>query len=75
MKTTIMLPRRFCDMEAVKYVASRYNTTPERVLKKYFIQSGIIRPDDGEEKNYSLTTNEIALFHDLGVQPSSLVIS
>lgn len=71
MKSKIMLPKEFCEMEAVKYVAFRYDTTPERVLEQYFIQSGIIPSNDRHASDYSLTPNEMALFHDLGVQPSS----
>lgn len=69
-----MLSKEFCEMEAVKYVAFRYGTTPERVLNHYFIQSGIISSDEYQDADYSLTSNEIALFHDLGVQPSMVEI-
>ena len=69
-----MLSKEFCEMEAVKYVAFRYGTTPERVLNHYFIQSGIISSDEYQDADYSLTPNEIALFHDLGVQPSMVEI-
>ena len=74
MKTKIMLSKDFCDMEAIKYVASRYGTTPERVLERYYEQCGIITPDLTKDADYTLTPNEIALFHDLGVQPSILEI-
>ena len=74
MKTKIMLPKEFCEMEAVRYVAFRYCTTPERVLEHYFMQSGIIPSNDHHTPDYSLTPNEMALFHDLGVQPSIVEI-
>ena len=75
MKTKIMLSKRFCEMEAVKYVAFRYRTTPEQVLEHYFVQCGIISSNGHNEAEYKLTPNEIALFHDLGVQPSILEIT
>ncbi|MDE6049467.1 MAG: hypothetical protein K2G09_07230 [Paramuribaculum sp.] len=74
MKTKIMLSKDFCEMEAVKYIAFRYGTTPEQVLEHYFIQSGII-PSNERHYSYCLTPNEMALFHDLGVQPSMLEIN
>ena len=74
MKTKIILPKGFCEMEAVKYVAFRYDTTPEQILMHYFIQCGIISSDDRRESDYTLMPNEIALLHDLGVQPSIVEI-
>ena len=74
MQTKIMLSKDFCEMEAVKYIAFRYSTTPEGVLEHYFIQSGIIPSKDSKDTDYSLTPNEMALFHDLGVQPSIVEI-
>ena len=75
MKTKIMLSKDFCEMEAVKYVAFRYGTTPERVLEHYFVQSGIIPSNDRHASDYCLTPNEMALLHDLGVQPSMVEIN
>lgn len=74
METKILLSKDFCSMEAIKYIATRYGTTPEKVLEHYFVQCGIISPSDHNAPEYTLTPNEIALFHDLGVQPSSLEI-
>ena len=74
METKIMLSKDFCEMEAVKYVAFRYGTTPERVLEHYFIQNGIISSNESQDTEYSLTPNEMALFHDLGVRPSMVEI-
>ena len=73
MKTKILLSKDFCDMEAIKYLAFRYGTTPEHVLEHYFVQSGIISSDG--KKDYTLTPNEMALLHDLGVQPSIVEIN
>lgn len=74
MKTKIMVSKDFCELEAIKYAALRYGTTPEQILKHYFIQCGIISSDAPSKDTYTLTRNEIALFHDLGVQPSVLEI-
>ena len=74
MKTKIMLSKDFCEMEAVKYIAFRYGTTPEQVLKQYFVQSGIISSNEHNDADYSLTQNEMVLFHDLGVHPSMVEI-
>ena len=62
------LSKDLCEMEAVKYIAFRYGSTPERVLERYLIQSGIIPSDDNYVPDYSLTANEMALFHDLDVR-------
>ena len=75
MKTKIMLSKDFCKMEAVRYVAFRHGTTPERVLKRYFIQSGIIHSNDELAPEFCLTPNEMALFCDLGVHPSMVEIN
>lgn len=71
----IMLPKVFYEMEAVIYIAFRYGTTPERVLEQYFIQSGIIPSNARHASGYCLAPNEMALFHDLGVQPSMIDIN
>ena len=74
MKTKIMLPRGFCELEAVKYVAFRYDTSPEQVLEHFLMQCGIIPSDGCHEADYSLTPNEMALFRDLGILPSIVEI-
>ena len=62
-------------MDAIKYVANRYDTTPEKVLLHYFVQTGVITPATShKEDNYDLMPNEIALFRDLGVQPTIVEI-
>ena len=73
-ETKVILPKDLCEMEAVKYVAFRYATTPELVLEHYLIQCGIIPSNERYDPGYTLAANEIALFQDLGVQPSILVI-
>lgn len=70
MKTKILLSKDFCELEAVRYVASRYCTTPEQVLEHYLVQTGILKADNTSEDNYTLAPNEIELFCDLGVKPS-----
>lgn len=74
MVTKIILSKDFCKMDAVKYVASRYSTTPEKVLKHYFVQTGIIPSENADNDGYELQSNELALFHDLGVQPTVIEI-
>lgn len=74
METKILLSKDFCKMDAIKYVASRYNTTPEKVLKRYFVQTGIVKSGNTTADDYKLQPNEIALFHDLGVQPTTIEI-
>lgn len=74
-KTKVILSKDFCSMDAIRYVANRYGTTAEQVLNHYLVQTGIVKPDvvDAED-DYMLTPNEIALFRDLGVQPSVVEI-
>lgn len=74
MKTKIMLPKDFCEIEAVKYIAFRYGTTPEKVIEHYFVQSGIKPSTEPGNHGYSLTPNEMALFQDLGVGPTVVEI-
>lgn len=74
METKILLSKDFCKMEAIKYVASRYSTTPEKVLKHYFVQTGIIPSGNTDNDGYELKSNELALFHDLGIQPTVIEI-
>ncbi|MDE6309310.1 MAG: hypothetical protein K2L81_03845 [Muribaculaceae bacterium] len=74
MKTKIILPKHLCRLEAIRYVASRYGTTPEQVLEHYFVQTGIIETNENNCDDYQLQANELALFHDLGVQPSIVEI-
>ena len=75
MDTKILLSKDFCECDAVKYVAGRYSTTPEKVLMHYFVQTGIVRTNNIViEDEYELAPNEIALFSDLGVQPSAVEI-
>lgn len=74
METKILLSKDFCQMDAIKYVASRYRTTPEEVLKHYFVQTGIVSAGSLDDNGYELQTNELALFRDLGVQPSIIEI-
>ena len=69
----ILLSKDFCELEAVKYIAFRYGTTPEQVLEHYFMQSGIIPSAGHRDADYTLTPNEMALFHDLGIRPMTVV--
>lgn len=75
METKILLSKEFCKMDAIKYVASRYGTTPEKVLKHYFVQTGIVPSGDMDYEGYELQSNELALFRDLGVQPTVIEIN
>lgn len=74
METKILLSKDFCEIEAIKYVAARYGTTPEKVLKRYFVQTGIVPSGNIGEDGYELQSNELALFHDLGVHPTVIEI-
>ena len=74
METKILISKEYCEMDAIRYVASRYGTTPEKVLEHYFIQTGMINAGRNGVDDYKLQSNELALFHDLGVQPTSIEI-
>lgn len=75
MEAKIILPRDLCEQEAVRFVARRYGTTPERVIERFLVQAGIIRRDElNAVPAYDLAPNELALFRDLGVQPSEVEI-
>lgn len=75
MATKILLSKDLVEFDAIKFVARRYGTTPEKVLVHYLVQSGIMKTDgefNGED--YELAPNELALLSDLGVQPSKVEI-
>ncbi|MDE6265625.1 MAG: hypothetical protein K2M11_10860 [Paramuribaculum sp.] len=75
MATKILLSKDLVEVEAIKFVARRHGTTPEKVLVHYLVQSGIMKADgefNGED--YELAPNELALLSDLGVQPSKVEI-
>ena len=72
METTVIISKEYCELEAVRYIASRYHTTPVEVLKHYLEQAGIVKAINRNEADYELTHNEIALFQDLGIQPSCI---
>lgn len=75
METKILLSGDLCNDEAVRFIARRYGTTPERVLARYLVQDGIMKESDEEcSDHYSLAPNELALFRDLGVKPSKVEI-
>ncbi|MDE6268685.1 MAG: hypothetical protein K2M04_06355 [Muribaculaceae bacterium] len=75
METKIIVPQCLCDMEAVRYMASRYATTPEKLLRRYFVQCGIVQADEEDsDDGYRLAPNEMALLSDLGVHPSKIEI-
>lgn len=74
METKILLSKDFCKMEAIKYVASRYGTTPEEVLEHYFMQTGMVDLPPKDCLDYELEPNELALFHDLGIHPMAVEI-
>ena len=73
-QTKIQLSRELCELDAIRYVASRYGTTPEQVLAHYLMQTGAVCTDHASDDSYTLEPNEIALFRDLGVQPSVIEI-
>ena len=70
MKPKNILPKGIHELEAVKYIAFRYGTTPELVLEHYLVQCGMITAGEGQEAKYTLAPNEVALFHDLGIRPA-----
>lgn len=74
METKILLSKDLCKMDAIRYVAARYGTTPEKVLIHYFVQTGIVPSVNIDDDGYELLSNELALFHDLGVQPTVIEI-
>ncbi|MDE6269313.1 MAG: hypothetical protein K2M12_00465, partial [Muribaculaceae bacterium] len=68
-------PQALCESDAVRYVARRYGTTPEKIMEHYLQQAGIIQIDEGQPRDsFELAPNELALFCDLGVKPSIVVI-
>ena len=75
METKIIMPKDLCEEEAIRFVARRYNTTPEEVLSHYLKQTGVVGPDCSTTvDDYELTTNELALLCDLGARPSKIEI-
>lgn len=64
----------FCAMESVKFIAFRYGTSPEQVLRQYLVQTGIIRCSGPPGSPFEPELNEIALPGDAGVHPARVEI-
>lgn len=73
MTAKVLLPREFCDDEAVRFVARRYHATPAEVLVRFLVQDGIVcRAADNVSRPFDLAPNEMALLRDLGVKPTAV---
>lgn len=73
MESKVVLPKNICDDEVVDYLAQRYHTTPSRVVARFLEQEGIITttPDEGQPE-FRLTPNEMEIFRDMGMLPSTI---
>lgn len=73
MESKVVLPENICDDEVVDYLAQRYHTTPSRVVARFLEQEGIITatPDE-EQPEFGLTPNEMEIFRDMGIRPSTI---
>jgi len=71
MESKVVLPENICDDEVVDYLAQRYHTTPSRVVARFLEQEGIINTDE-RQPEFRLTPNEIEIFRDMGMRPSTI---
>ncbi len=73
MESKIVLSGTVCDDDVVRYMASRYSTTPAGIISRYMKQEGIITVCDKDEcEQFCLEDNEMAILRDLGLRPSSV---
>ncbi len=71
MESKVVLPENICDDEVVDYLAQRYHTTPSRVVARFLEQEGIINTDE-RQPEFRLTPNEMEIFRDMGMRPSTI---
>lgn len=71
MESKVVLPENICDDEVVDYLAQRYHTTPSRVVAWFLEQEGIINTDE-RQPEFRLTPNEMEIFRDMGMRPSTI---
>lgn len=72
MESKIIMPKTICEDEVIGYLAERYSSTPENVIKRYMQQEGIITSQIDNTYKYNLEENEIAILRDMGLRPSQL---
>ena len=58
------IPETICDDEVVRYLAERYRTSPQSVVRRFFEQSGG-RMSDGGAESFRLEENEMAILRDM----------
>ena len=71
MESKVVLPENICDDEVVDYLAQRYHTTPSRVVARFLEQERIINTDE-RQPEFRLTPNEMQIFRDMGMRPSTI---
>lgn len=71
MESKVVLPENICDDEVMDYLAQRYHTTPSRVVARFLEQEGIINTDE-RQPEFRLTPNEMEIFRDMGMRPSTI---
>ena len=71
MESKVVLPENICDDEVVDYLAQRYHTTPSRVVARFLEQERIINTDE-RQPEFRLTPNEMEIFRDMGMRPSTI---
>ncbi|MDE6577958.1 MAG: hypothetical protein K2K58_07300 [Muribaculaceae bacterium] len=65
MDHNISFPKKIYGFEAIKFIARRYNTSPEKIVERFLIQTGEIHLPDNSSESFTLSPNEIALISDL----------
>lgn len=73
MESKVVLPGNICEDEIVDYLAQRYHTTPNRVVARFLEQDGIIATGQTDNQTeFHLTPNEMEIFRDMGLRPSTI---
>lgn len=73
MESKVIIPENVCEDEVVDYLAQRYHTTPSRIIRRFLEQDGIIPDSQNEiQAGFSLTPNEMEIFRDMGLRPSTI---
>lgn len=59
------IPSCLYEDEVVRYLAARYHTSAEAVIRCYLVQEGCIEASGAEVDSWRLESNEMAILHDL----------
>ena len=60
-KQQMEVPPALYDDEVVSFIADRYRTTPQKVMRLFFVQEGLISDPEEGETAFRLENNEMEI--------------